>query len=73
MEEPKLIEIETRLAYQDQLLVELNEALADQQTQLMRLEEICTVLVERVRAIADGDPGDSGSGDGGQDERPPHY
>ena len=68
MEESKLIEIETRLAHQDQLLIELNDVVTDQQTQLMRLEELCAALIERVRLLAEG-----GSGDGGQDERPPHY
>jgi SlyX protein len=73
MEESRLIEIETRLAHQDQLLIELNEVVSDQQTQLMRLEDLCAVLIERMRLLAEAGSGDGGSGDGAQDERPPHY
>jgi len=68
MDETKMIEIETKLAHQDQLLIELNQVLTDQQTQLMRLEELFTAMVERVRTLADNSP-DSPP----QDEAPPHY
>lgn len=68
MDELKIIEIETKLAHQEQLLFELNEAVADQQGQLMRLEDLCTLLVERVRSL-----GDDSSGTSPSDERPPHY
>jgi len=73
MEESRLIEIETRLAHQDQLLIELNEVVSEQQTQLMRLEDLCAVLIERMRLLAEAGSSDGGSGDGAQDERPPHY
>lgn len=68
MEETRLVEIESKLAHQEQLLFELNEVLTDQQTQLMQLKELCAVLLERLRSVADGGPDDSG-----QEQPPPHY
>jgi SlyX protein len=68
MDETKIIEIETKLAHQDQLLEKLNVVLTDQQTQLMRLEELFGAMVERIRSMDNSDP-DSAP----QDERPPHY
>jgi SlyX protein len=64
----KIIEIETKLAHQDQLLIELNQVMTDQQTQLMRLEELFTAMVERIRSLADNSP-DAAP----RDETPPHY
>ncbi len=68
MSEQRFIDLETRLAYQDQLLQELNDAVTSQQAKIMQLDEQCKSLIARVRAIADAAPaGDSG------DEMPPHY
>ena len=64
----KIIEIETKLAHQDQLLIELNQVMSDQQNQIMRLEELFTAMVERVRSLGDNSP-DAAP----QDETPPHY
>lgn len=68
MSEERFIELETRLAYQDQLLNELNDVVTAQQAKIMQLEELCKALVQRVRSTGDGLP-DSDPGD----ERPPHY
>lgn len=68
MDESRIIEIETKLAHQDQLLTELNEVLTDQQTQLMRLEELFNAMVDRVRSLGDNSPDEAP-----QDEHPPHY
>ena len=68
MSEDRLIDIETKLAHQEQLLAELNEVLTEQQARMMQLEQLSTSLIERVRAI-----GESGPEDGPVDERPPHY
>jgi SlyX protein len=68
MEEQRFIEIETKLAHQEDLVNELNSVVTDQQVQISRLEELCRSLISRVRSLADG-----GSADGTQDERPPHY
>jgi SlyX protein len=68
MSEERFIELESRIAYQDQVLHELNEVVTDQQAQLMQLKELYRSLVDRVRALGEGMP----AGDPG-DERPPHY
>jgi len=68
MSEERFIDLESRLAHQDQLLQELNDVVTDQQAKLMQLEELCRSLIERVRSLGDGvSAGDS------SDERPPHY
>ena len=68
MSEERFIDLETRLAHQDQLLNDLNEAVTGQQARIMDLEELCRALLERVRSLGDGGP----AGDP-IDERPPHY
>ena len=68
MSEQRFIDLESRLAYQDQLLQELNDVVTSQQAKIMQLDELCKSLIARVRSMADAAPvGDSG------DERPPHY
>ncbi len=68
LDENRVIEIETKLAHQEQLLSELNEALTDQQAQISGLERLCQSLIERVKSLPD-----SSSADQATDERPPHY
>ena len=68
MSEERFIDLETRVAHQDQLLSDLNDVVTAQQAKIMQLEDICKLLLGRVRSIGEampeGDPGD---------ERPPHY
>ncbi len=68
LDEKRVIEIETKLAHQEHLLSELNEALTDQQAQISGLERLCQSLIERVKSLLD-----SSSADQATDERPPHY
>lgn len=68
MTEDRFVDIETRIAHQDQLLHELNDVITKQQDSILRLERLCESIVERVRALADTQPA-AGAGD----ERPPHY
>jgi len=68
MSEHRLVEIESRLAYQDQLLHELNEVITKQQEKIMRLEELFGFIVERIRSLAETEVADMPPG-----ERPPHY
>jgi SlyX protein len=68
MSEERFIDLEMRLAHQDQLLNELNDVVTAQQSKIMQLEELSKALIQRVRSVSDGVP-DSDSGD----ERPPHY
>lgn len=68
MSEERFIDLESRLAHQDQLLNELNDVVTGQQAKISALDELCRSLIARVRSMGDAMPaGDSG------DERPPHY
>ena len=68
MSEDRLVDIEVKLAHQEQLLTDLDEVVTQQQAKIMQLEELCGSLVDRVRSIGEAMPGD-----GTQDERQPHY
>jgi len=68
MSEERFVDIETRLAHQDQMLNELNEALVGQQDKIMQLEELCRSLTARIKSMGDAMP-DREAGA----ERPPHY
>lgn len=68
MSEERFIDLESKLAHQDQLLNQLNDVVTEQQAKIMQLDELCKSLIQRVRSMGDdmpaSDPGD---------ERPPHY
>ena len=68
MSEGRLVEIEIKLAHQEQTILELNAALANQQASIMNLERRCRALADRIRGLTDALPGSPGG-----DERPPHY
>ncbi len=68
MSEERLVDIETKLAHQEQLVLELNDVVTEQQQKIMKLEELFASLVERFRSLGDGE-----SLEGNQDQRPPHY
>lgn len=52
MTEHRLIELEIKLAYQEDLLQELNSIVAKQQKQISRLEETCTLLYDRLKSLS---------------------
>lgn len=66
--EERMIDLEVRLAHQDQALALLNDAVIRQQELLAKLERLCAALAERLAAV-DAAQGD----DRGRDEVPPHY
>ena len=68
MSDERFEAIEIKLAHQEALVADLNDALAKQQETIMKLEELCEVLRVRVRSLSESPPGG-----GSQDERPPHY
>jgi len=67
MSEDRLVDIEVKLAHQDQLLIDLDRIVTDQQSKIMQLEELVASLVDRIRAMGEA------ASDAQQDERPPHY
>lgn len=68
MSDHRLIAIESKLAHQEQLLIELNEVVTEQQARIMQLEQLGSSLLARLREI-----GDATADDSPVDERPPHY
>ena len=68
MSQERIERIEEKLAHQDHLLIELNDALAKQQESIMTLERLCASMAERISAM-----GDAQDGGQPQEERPPHY
>jgi len=60
--------LESKLAYQDETVRQLDEALVRQQQQISDLEALVRALKERVLAI-----GESAAGAVDVDEPPPHY
>jgi SlyX protein len=69
MHEDRIIELEIKLAYQEDLIQALNQVVIDHQKQLGKLEETCKLLNGKIKSlILDGH--ESGPQ---VDERPPHY
>lgn len=64
----RMIELETKLAYLEDTLQVLNEAVTRQQRQIDTLEALCRELAERARNTADGVFRGTPA-----DEIPPHY
>jgi SlyX protein len=68
MTEQRFVDLETKLAHQEHLLLELNDVITKQQENIMRLEKLCDSIIERVRSFSEAQPGDANV-----DEKPPHY
>ncbi|MGB9094774.1 MAG: SlyX family protein [Gallionella sp.] len=68
MNEERLVNIETKIAFQEDLIEELNKTVYQQQQKLERLEAICEALARQVVSLSEarneGMPAN---------ERPPHY
>ncbi len=67
--EDRLIELEIKLSYQDDLLLTLNTIVATQQRQIDRLEKAYQAMSERVNSLATKMPEDAPQ----TYEIPPHY
>lgn len=61
-------ELESQLAFQDELIESLNATVARQDRELLELKHQLGRLSERLKEIGDASPGDTP-----QDETPPHY
>ncbi|MEC4749348.1 SlyX family protein [Methylomicrobium sp. Wu6] len=69
MNEERIIELEIKAAYQEDLLQALNRIVSDQQQQIDRLEATCRLLNERMQNLL-AEAGNSGET---VHEIPPHY
>ncbi len=69
MNDDRLIELEIKAAYQEDLLQTLNKIVSEQQQQIQRLEKTCQLLNERINSLST----ESGGNGASVDEMPPHY
>lgn len=68
MSEERIIELETKIAYQEDLLQDLNKLVATQQCQLDNLTTICNMLRDQLKEVMQSIPGEENI-----DAKPPHY
>lgn len=68
MNDDRIIELEIKTAYQEDLLQALNQIVGQQQRQIDRLEATCSILNERIKSLSSA----SGGGESSE-EVPPHY
>ena len=68
MIEERLVNIETKIAFQEDLVEELNKVVYQQQQKLNQLEAVCASLARRIQYQAE-----DGSESKPVNERPPHY
>ena len=52
MNDNRIIELEIKTAYQEDLLQELNKIVGQQQQQIGRLEATCRLLNERIKSVS---------------------
>ncbi len=68
MIEERLVNIETKISLQEDLIDELNKTVYQQRKELDQLEEVCRTLARHIQSLAEarteGKPAN---------ERPPHY
>jgi SlyX protein len=68
MIEERLVDLETKLAYQEDTIQALNQVVCEQQKQIDQLAATCKLLVDRIRQLPV--PAEI---DNILDEKPPHY
>jgi SlyX protein len=68
MIEERLVNIEAKITFQEDLIEELNKTVYQQQQKLERLEAICASLARNIESLAEA--GNEGMP---ANERPPHY
>lgn len=66
--ENKIIELQSKLAFQDETINQLNEVITDQQNQLDQLREEIRLLGLRIASVAQ-----SSTGTEEKEPPPPHY
>ena len=69
MSEERLVEIETKIAFQEKTIKDLNDVVYKQQQEIEKLGSICDALMKRVKEFSEFTPGIDASAT----ERPPHY
>ena len=64
--EKRIIELEEKIAFQEDVIQKLDEALAGQQKQLMEAEYKISMLIDQLKKLESNLPPPA-------DEKPPHY
>lgn len=67
MMENELIELQTRLAFQEQAIEQMHQGLLRQQRELTRQQQQINLLQQQVKALMSAPPVETGN------EPPPHY
>lgn len=67
--EQRLIDLETKVSYQEDTIMALNDVVARQQQEINRMEGVVKSLVDRVRRLVAADE----AADPMAEEIPPHY
>lgn len=72
--EDKLIDLQTRVAYQEDALIHLDQVITKQDADIIQLQQLVRLLAKRLdeSLFAQEQNGDGGVS-GEYDERPPHY
>ena len=68
MTDERLMELEIKLAYQEDLLQTLNSIVTEQQKQIYRLEETCKLLYDRLKNLSS-----AAELEQSDHQPPPHY
>ncbi|GAB4116074.1 MAG: hypothetical protein Fur0026_02670 [Sideroxydans sp.] len=69
MDEARIISIEEKITFQEDMIEELNKAIHLQQQQIERLEGFCAALARELRALAAAGSDHKAAAN----EKPPHY
>lgn len=69
--EEQLIDVQTRVAYQEDTLARLNDVITKQDAEIVQLKQQMRLLAQRLDELA-RDPAQAGDADITND-RPPHY
>lgn len=69
MIEERLVEIETKIAFQEQTIMDLNDVVYEQHKEIQRLSSICDALMKNIKKFSEITP----EGNAPEHERPPHY
>ncbi|WP_298443696.1 SlyX family protein [uncultured Ferrimonas sp.] len=64
----RLIDLETKVAYQDGIIEQLNDTVIELNAMIAKQAEQIRLLAERVKSMPQGD-----NMDGGDEAPPPHY
>jgi len=69
MSEKRFVEIETKIAFQEKMIKDLNDVVYEQHQEMERIGSICDLLIKRVKELSEFTLGN----DAPANEKPPHY